>query len=169
MHLFDSTSCETISLRTDHWAFFSIVALESRLTFQLNSLEADVLAGDEAIRKEINMKVEDIALLKQVRNSKWGRGYCSTHPGQEQERRSKISSFSSMSGSMYKVEDIALLKQVRIWTVRISHASQDQYRSRGYCSSHAGQEQDIAHLKWVRIIRRSRILHFSRGQDHLKV
>jgi hypothetical protein len=36
----------------------------------LNSLEGDVLAGDEAIRKEINMKVEDIALLKQVRNSK---------------------------------------------------------------------------------------------------
>jgi hypothetical protein len=36
----------------------------------LNSLEADVLAGDEAIRKEINMKVEDIALLKQVRTNK---------------------------------------------------------------------------------------------------
>jgi hypothetical protein len=45
----------------------ALPALESRLTFQLNSLEADVLAGDEAIRKELAMKVEDINLLKQVR------------------------------------------------------------------------------------------------------
>ncbi len=56
---------------------------------------------------------------------------------------------------MYKVKDIALLKQVMIWTVgyRTPVRTTILYKSRGYCSAHAGQEQE----------KRSKISHFSHG------
>jgi hypothetical protein len=46
---------------------FNLSGLEARVTNQLNSMKTDFLSGDEAIRKELTMKVEDISLLKQVR------------------------------------------------------------------------------------------------------